>query len=249
MLLPAALEPPRPRQQQRTRRTTIALRFALQGAALPSPTETLRFADRFRAAALRRADRLPAEGVARLRGRDPQSGEILRGNRHAHYLPTDEDGDGRLVHLTVYCPDLLAPEEVDALAVSVLRSWAFDYPIGLVLLDELRAADLPGPGPLGSSSRWRSHAPFLPPRRPKRRGGRLIETYGEQVALELRRRGLHEPRVVRSLSPQRFHWGAYRRSRSRACPGGSPPAPLTLGLPRLQDHGRRARSGGPPRLL
>ena len=36
-----------------------------------------------------------------LSGKDAQNQPLI-GHRHAHYLPTDEDGDGRLDHLTIF---------------------------------------------------------------------------------------------------------------------------------------------------
>ena len=38
-----------------------------------------------------------------LSGKDA-AGKPLKGHHHAFYVPTDEDGDGRLDHLTVWTP-------------------------------------------------------------------------------------------------------------------------------------------------
>ena len=43
-------------------------------------------------------------------------GRPRTGHQHAFYLPTDEDQDGRLDHLTVWVPSGLNTLEVDALA-------------------------------------------------------------------------------------------------------------------------------------
>ncbi|MFO0767833.1 MAG: hypothetical protein U0231_13835 [Nitrospiraceae bacterium] len=45
-----------------------------------------------------------------LSGKDHQ-GKRLINHRHAYYLPTDEDGDGRLDHLTVYAAGGFDPDE------------------------------------------------------------------------------------------------------------------------------------------
>src|SRR5579883_3108459 len=166
-----ALRPPRRALHQSARATPVALRFRLEGPALPPLTAALRLAERFRAAALARADDAPPETILRLRGRHPDSGEIAAGHQHAHYLATDEDGDRRLDHLTVWCPAGIHPADLQALDVSTLRSWAFDHPIQLTLLGSLTkpAADQ---GPLDTARTWTSHTPFLPPRHPKRRGGK-----------------------------------------------------------------------------
>ena len=44
-----------------------------------------------------------------------ESGEPLTGHRHSFYLPTDDDGDGRLDHLTVWAPEGLSPPEFQAI--------------------------------------------------------------------------------------------------------------------------------------
>jgi CRISPR-associated protein Csb2 len=43
------------------------------------------------------------------------TGQPLEGHGHAYYLPTDEDGDGRLDHLTVVAVDGFGPGELRAL--------------------------------------------------------------------------------------------------------------------------------------
>lgn len=209
-----ALEPPYPRRPRPQGRTVIALRFALEGAAVPPVTEALRLAERYRAAALKRADRKPPQVIARLRGRSAETGDALVGHAHAHYLPTDEDGDGRLDHLTVWCPAGIGADELDALDFTTLTSWAFDHPLGLVLLETIEAGR-EGDGPVAISQTWRSHTPFLPTRHPKRRSGRTVDGYADQVVLELERRGLPRPLRVRPVRAERRPWSAFRRERGQ----------------------------------
>lgn len=220
---PDALEAPRRRRSTTARRQVLGLRFAIEGASLPPVTEALRLAERYRAAVLKRADRKPAEVVARLRGRHPSTGEILLGHSHAHYLPTDEDGDRRLDHLTVWCPAGIRTDELDALALTTLRSWAFEHPLRLILTDEL-GPEREGPGPLGTARRWRSHTPFLPVRHPKRRRGATVDGYVHQVLLELERRGLPRPLRVEAIAGRPKTWGEFRRERDRREPRLGTPA-------------------------
>ena len=148
----------------------------------------------------------------RLRGRRGDA-EPLEGHVHAHYLATDENGDRRIDHLTVWCPAGLGEAELSALDVSTLRSWAFDHPIRLVLLDTLRLGVGAGPG--GEALTWRSHTPFLPPRHPKRRAGLPVDTWEDQLRVELARRGLPAPHAIRTLRVGSASWGSFRRLRDR----------------------------------
>ncbi|HMM49467.1 MAG TPA: type I-U CRISPR-associated protein Csb2 [Miltoncostaeaceae bacterium] len=231
-LLPdGMLEPPAVRRtpRRRHRQTPTVMRFALEGAALPAFVDTVRVADLFRAATLRRADRLPAADVALLRGRDPVSDAVLEGHRHCHYLPSDEDGDGRIDHLTVWCPAGLTVAMREALDVTRLSSsWRLDSPVHAVSLGVYPedAAELDAFSTTMRSRSWTSHTPFLAPRFPRRRGGQLREAPRDQLLRELERRGLPAPAQVVPLRPQRTAWGAFRAER---------------------DGGRRHRGTLPPR--
>ena len=80
------------------------VRFAVDGNPLPMGFDTLRWGELARRSAMAQFGRRN-EGAnsERLSGKDA-SGKPLSGHRHAFYLPTDEDGDGRLDHLTVWTP-------------------------------------------------------------------------------------------------------------------------------------------------
>ena len=218
-----ALVAPRRVDHKIQARSVTALRFAVEGSAVPPLVEAIRFADRYRAAVLKRADVSPPDVIERLRG-NAASGRI-RGHQHAHYLPTDEDGDGRLDHLTVWCPAGIGAEELDALDFVRLASWAFDHPVQLVLLDTLAPMERSVPV-LAEAQRWVSHTPFLPTRHPKRRGGRVIEGYAYQVATELGRRGFPSPTSIKPLRAAGGQsWGSFRRERgNRAHAGDGLPA-------------------------
>jgi len=218
-VLPAgALDPPgRPRTSAPARRRApTVMRFALDGPALPPAVEAIRVADLFRAAALRRADGHGANVVALLRGRDPRNGTVLEGHRHCHYLPTDEDGDGRLDHVTVWCPDGLPLEARAALDVHRLSSsWRLEAPVHAVLVGTFddAATELERFAPTRASTSWVSHTPFIAPRHPRRRGGMLREAVDDQLRRELRRRGLPEPVEAKPMRPGRISWGAFRGER------------------------------------
>lgn len=215
-----ALEPLRPSTAAARRPQPIhVMRFGLDGPALPPVTEALRVAELFRAAALSRAGAMKilegdAEAVARLRGRSADDDRPMEGHRHCHYLATDEDGDGRLDHFTVWCPAGLGAGERAALDVEALTSnWRLKYPLRVVLLESRTGADPPEDGPTATAVRWSSHTPFVPTRHPKRRGGVLTDGFDDQVVAELRHRGLPLPESVQLRPPGRRSWGAYRHQR------------------------------------
>lgn len=156
-----------------------------------------------------------------------QEGIPLRDHRHAFYIPTDEDGDGRLDHLTIYARGEadsegqdIGFEEADLRALDAfrrLRQVGGKPDLRLVLLG-VGKCDAWGDVPLlGRSQHWRSSTPFVLPRHQKARGRRR-ETPVEQLCDELRRRGFPEPIAVREiprceLDGRSIRWIEFRRER------------------------------------
>ena len=78
--------------------------------------DTLRWGELARRSAMSRYGRSNNGEVSQaLSGKDAY-GTPLKGHEHAFYLPTDEDGDGRLDHLTVWTPGGLTTREFQAVA-------------------------------------------------------------------------------------------------------------------------------------
>lgn len=219
-----ALEAQRPPRPARRERSIQVVRFALHAPALPPITQALPIAELVRRYALSRVDDSDSIAVASLRGRAKDSDRPAEGHAHCHYLLTDEDGDGRIDHITVWCPGGLNRAGLGALDLRTLTSWRLDSPIHLVPLETLDTAAGSTRGPLGLSTDWETHTPFLPVRHPKRRGGRLIDGHEDQVRLELSRRGLPDPALIELLASGRRHWGSFRRERRGAEPSVAAPA-------------------------
>src|SRR5205823_2346433 len=90
-------------------------RFALNGAVLPLVTETVPLAEHTRRVLLATCKHLARRADASLSdpdiwplapafwGKNPLA-QPQTSHQHAFYLPTDEDGDGRLDHLTIFAP-------------------------------------------------------------------------------------------------------------------------------------------------
>jgi hypothetical protein len=99
------------------------VRFALNTATvnrpvLPPLADTLLFADKFRAAALAWHGHLKScEHPRNLCGRErDNTGERrIEGHNHAFFWPTDEDNDGFIDHMSVYCSHNFLASEADAL--------------------------------------------------------------------------------------------------------------------------------------
>ena len=80
------------------------IRFSLSGKVLPMAFDTIRWGELARKSAMSQYGRNNHGEVSQsLSGKDG-SGTPLKGHRHTFYLPSDEDGDGRLDHLTVWTP-------------------------------------------------------------------------------------------------------------------------------------------------
>src|SRR4051812_38334173 len=95
-------------------RSTLA-RFLLDHPVLPLVTDTLPLAEQARRSLLSKCKHLARRDDPNLTdaqiwplspafwGKD-EYGRPRRGHEHAFFLPVDEDGDGRLDHLTVWAP-------------------------------------------------------------------------------------------------------------------------------------------------
>jgi len=155
---------------------TVA-RYAITGsaearAARPLDVRaTLRFGELARRAALAVYGRLFAGAASPLFSGKQADGTPLAGHAHAFFLPTDEDGDGRLDHLTVYAPLGFGPAEQQALdALDQVYIAEENLQAALHRLPGAQPADFPDAGLLQTAQRWRSITPFSPTRHYKERG-------------------------------------------------------------------------------
>ncbi len=170
------------------RNITIA-RYALDGPVLPLITDTLRLADFSRITLMGIFKRLklqeyyggqvprPLPNDAPWFRSDAFSGKNEEGtplteHRHAYYLPTDEDGDGRLDHLTVFAEmgfGVSDQAEVRALDQFRRLRWNDGDPLNLLLVglgntDDFRTITF------AKSPTWISATPFIAPRHQKSSG-------------------------------------------------------------------------------
>lgn len=173
---------PKPRSRRTIDRPRIQVRYALDSTGLPLVTETLPVAEAVRRALMGIHGRLTEQNGVRgrsdvLSGKD-EHGQPLADHRHAYYLPTDEDGDGRLDHLTVYAAGGFGPDERGAFdrlrELRTGREGEERHPLRLLLLG-MGARDEYGPGPLQASKAWVSATPYIATRYAKTRGRNRID--------------------------------------------------------------------------
>jgi CRISPR-associated protein Csb2 len=131
-------------------------------------------------------------------GRD-QTGEPLKGHAHAHLVPIDLDGDGRLDHIIAFAPMTLgahAQRAIRRLRRTYMKGGVGELQVaiaGVGCRDDLRTI---GAGltraievflaPVGGARSWVSATPFVPPRHLKKAGRSSLTG---QVEEELKTRG------------------------------------------------------------
>lgn len=185
---------PKAHTRQMADRTRIrVVRYALDSTVLPLVTDTLPVAEAARRTLmglygrqvwkrLHGATPYPDDAAQRpkssvLSGKDA-SGNPRQGHRHAYYLPTDEDGDGRLDHLTIYAPDGFGADEqraFDALrGLRAGREAEARHPLRVLLLGMGDQTAFPR-GPCQAAQVWESATPYLATRYAKTRGRNRID--------------------------------------------------------------------------
>lgn len=202
---------PLPRRSPRRPPAFTVARYALDARPLPLLTDAVIVAHLARRGAMSQYGRLTARGKSAVLSGKSEQGLPREGHRHAHYLCTDEDGDGRIDHLTIWAEEGLAEQEQRALgALTKLFAREGEPEIRLLLLGFATTLDAQGAMPhlVGPAREWRSLTPFVPLRHPKRHRdgrpkrdeqGRQIDGPEDQLLLELRRRGLPAPASVEPL--------------------------------------------------
>jgi CRISPR-associated protein Csb2 len=162
----------------RSRFTVV--RFLVEGQALPPVTDAIALAEQTRRSLLCQSKRLPSRPAPGLAGRDiwsqvpafwgkDESRRPLTGHRHALFLPGDENGDGRLDHITIVAPMGFNSLECQAVA-RLRRLWFGDGdPLNLQLVGLGEPRDFRAPL-LEESAVWVSATPFVVTRYPKLRG-------------------------------------------------------------------------------
>ncbi len=241
-------------------------RFALDTAVLPLVTETLPVAEAARRNLMGifgSLTRTPGGEKGRseiFSGKDAQ-GSPLEGHKHAYFLPADEDGDGRLDHLTIVASMGFGKYELRAIdLLREIRSREREesgHPLRVLLLGIGRFEDY-HPGPLGPSKVWVSATPFVAPRFPKSKGTKrdapellaccadFVEaTLREELArLQLRNPALHSMLLDQiRVEPLQDQNGVFRVGARKGDPLGLRPIQFKRYRQKRDDDGGNRRSG------
>ncbi len=177
-----AVQPGRPKTFTQRLRPTMA-RYAIDGAVLPLVEDTLRISESARRTAMGHFRRIEEKRLYQgnvpkdapmprsevFSGKDEQS-TPLAGHHHAYFLPTDEDGDGRIDHLTIIAAMGFGPAEVKALDRMNLLKRDDGDPLNLMLIALGQSSEILAPIITGPSRVWISATPFIVTRFPKARG-------------------------------------------------------------------------------
>lgn len=200
-----------------------AVRFQVSAVRLPL-TEAVAVGELVRRSAMARYGRLHAGNASPLlSGKDAQ-GRFLIGHDHTHYLPTDEDGDGHIDHLTLWTPAGLGPAELGAVVGMTDLVGSGLPPIGVSHLQHGDRTVLPSCF-RGPARHWVSTTPYVLTRHPKlpkgpTKPGRMTDQPADQVERDLSRRGLASELVgLETLAGLQVHdgvlrWADFKRSRA-----------------------------------
>lgn len=212
-----ALTPPPP-----TRKRTLLearprlVRFALDGAVLPRITETVYVAELARKRVQGIFGKLFEGAASSVFSGKRGDGAPLARHRHAFFIPTDDDRDGKLDHLMLYAVDGFDVRELRALEV-----WRETRGPGSTVMRVvwLGSDDID----FGPARVWRSATPFIPTRHFKDRGAKRDSFPRHQLAEvnlreELERRGLPAPEKVTEiphlmLDGRPLAWREFRQQR------------------------------------
>lgn len=157
--------------------------FALDASVLPLVEDTLKIAEFTRRTLMGVYRRI--EEKRQYRSMPAQDGELpksmvfsgkdsegnpLHGHEHAHYIPLDEDGDGRIDHVVVYAEMGFGPSEIKAIDEFRLLKRDEGEPIHVILLAMGQREMLKMPNIFGPSRTWVSVTPYIASRYQKRYG-------------------------------------------------------------------------------
>jgi CRISPR-associated protein Csb2 len=136
-----------------------------------------------------------------LTGRDPLTGQPLRGHGHARWIPLDLDADGRIDHVVVHAAAGLDHSAQEALS-KITATWGKALPDIVVTLSgsgslalmtrQVRTSDGRPCAELATACRWTSVTPFVSPRFRKETGKNSLVG---QVQAECAALGLPVPAV------------------------------------------------------
>jgi CRISPR-associated protein Csb2 len=244
------IEPSCRRPASGVRNWYTVTRFALDAPVLPLLTDTLPVAEQLRRLLLSTCKYLARRTDPRLADADiwplspafwgkDEHAQPRSGHQHASFLPADEDGDGRIDHLTVWAP--MGLNDLERQAMGRLRSLPLGEgqgePLRLLLIGLGGQRDFRSPL-LDEATVWISATPFVVTRYPKLRGTKRDRPEDYASPRDFARHILHQELTRRPdlpalvaiddeelIGPQRLRPIQFKRFRSKQSDdGGRRPA-------------------------
>lgn len=180
-----------PRRSGPSRPKPQVVRFALDSSVLPLVIETLPVAEAARRALMslygRLTERNGMRGQSEVLSGKRGDGTPDEGHTHAYYLPSDEDDDGRLDHLTVVATAGFGQGEMQAMdrlrEIRVAGRATLTHPLRVLLLGYGSLEEFQ-PKPVGRSRVWLSATPYIATRYAKTRGRERIDLQSLQARTE-----------------------------------------------------------------
>lgn len=167
------------------------IRYAIAGNVRPKITESLFVGDSLKRVTMSIYGKQNQGESSEIFSGKRNDGEYLRGNhKHAFFLPTDEDGDKILDHITVYAKNQFDQKEM--MALSCMRNIYGQNGFSLVFERRGNLNDFNKVPILQESKKWRSATPFVPNRHIKARGKKgekhIVDRPEDQIKLEISKR-------------------------------------------------------------
>lgn len=199
--------------------------YALESRVTPSVTSTIEVSERIHRKLMgihKRVVNDPARVSSKFSGKG-EDGKPLQGHQHIYVLPFDQDRDGWLDRLVIFCKEpfdhqeILALDRLNHIYQTDGKPDIYFIPLKWGHVEELMDT--------GSKTRFTSATPFVPPRHYRKGRGPLMEWLAEEVRREAVNHALPEPVEVKPLEKlsikggRHFRWLEFRRNRKGDQPG------------------------------
>lgn len=169
------------------------VRYAITGKMRPLVADTISIGDSFKRTAMSIYGKMNTGGMSPvLSGRHGSDGSIMLDNhKHAFFLPTDEDNDNKLDHITVVslAGHPFKPDVMTAL-MKIKRIWHGSNALQITYLARGQTEDFKTVPILQRANVWISDTPYIPNRHIKKNGNGIKDNPMDQIRREAASREL-----------------------------------------------------------
>lgn len=168
------------------------VRYIIAEKIPPDVTQTITIGDSIKRAAMSIYGRQNDNGVSEtLSGKNANREKLERGHTHAYYIPTDENLDGKIDHVTIIAKKQFTKKEMFALGkIRTIRYGQSS--LDLIYEANGKIEDFNKVSLLHTSKKWESFTPYVLNRHMKLRGPKgnkiIIDGPAEQLKKEIQKR-------------------------------------------------------------